>query len=324
MGSTRELLGRVARGPVAASLFAAVLVALLIAEFVRPRQEVAPSKRLSPDDPVLLAPTGKVALPRPLRADEKLVVDRSSTGDSGLLGASVNEKLVTIFPLAPDPGSGLSTSLSFETQVQATAVQVGSLDGERVAFAIENRGARTVVERHNLSGGGSLRDSVESLPIERVRGGSRDARIATWSGSEPDLFLVDRGLPNGKMAVRVLSGESEYRKVLLDVKVAAGNGFRPEEWALDVGPGNGDRPDILLVTTGRRTPSRSTEAHVLSGEQGYSRFLAQTPSVLQDERPGGRAALGYRDGSLVWFSATAGSRLLQVFSLSGRRSRSAG
>lgn len=337
MSRLRELFAWSRQGAVAAPLLAALMIALLIVEFARPRQEVARNQATADsasarrdssapepgfiDVPIPLRPASGAALNGPLDAGEQLVVEKGVEGNTALLGASVTAKRVTISPLASGEGSALAGPLSFETDIAVDAVQIATIGREPVAFAIGNRGATAVVEKHDLTGSGRLLDSAGSRPIKRARGGSREARIATWSGSEPDLFLIDRGLADGTMAVRVLSGESGYRKVLLDVEVPKAAGFPPGQWQMDVGLIDGEKPDILLVTATPRTPSGSTEVHVLSGEQKYSRFLMQVTSVLPARPSARRTALGYRDGSPTWFSAIVGSRRLEPFRLRAPKRR---
>lgn len=336
MKQVRELLTWASRGPVAASVLAVVLIALVLVEFLRPRQEVASpapggqsagSERDSAppegfvDVPLPLRALRGVALDRPLAAREELVVDRGVKEDTALLGVAARARRVTVSPLVPGEGSQLSDPISFETKLPAQAVQVGALDDKPVAFAISSSGPTAVVETHDLREGGRLLDSTDSRPIGRALGATRDARIATWSGPEPDLFLLDRGAPKGTMAVRILSGESGYRQLLLDTEVAQASGFPPRRWALDVGQVDGDRPDIFLVTTGPPTGSGSTEVHILSGETKYSRFLMQVSSTLPVRTPTRRTALGYRDGSPTWFSAVEGRRRLQPFRLRAPKRR---
>jgi hypothetical protein len=118
-------------------------------------------------------------------------------------------------------------------------------------------------------------------------GATRDLAIATWMGDRPDLFVIDRGLDDQRVAIRVFSGESDFSEKVLDVRAPIA-GLDPDEWSLDVanvsGPANriDQRPDLVLF---RRDGGSSgqPEVHVITGESDFQDFALQRVVALPEE-----------------------------------------
>jgi oligosaccharide repeat unit polymerase len=109
-------------------------------------------------------------------------------------------------------------------------------------------------------------------------GTTNEEMMATWSGTRPDLFIVTRGSPASRAQLRILSGESGFKKQLFVTRLPF-RGLAPDEWAMDVGriaaiPNKseqrvvrGDRPDLLLV---HHEPGKEhSDVQVLLGESGF-------------------------------------------------------
>jgi hypothetical protein len=104
--------------------------------------------------------------------------------------------------------------------------------------------------------------------------GVRDVAIATYSGQLPDLFILDRGVPDERARLAVFSGESGFREQILKVRLPV-VGLTPTKWSVDVGRVDGARPDVILLTP--RGSSGLPEVHLVSGTTGYTSFRLQAP-----------------------------------------------
>jgi hypothetical protein len=315
----QRLTAWMARGSVAASIFAVIIFALTIAEFARPRERVARGSSIETGDVLIpLRPGSDMRIRHSLGRDVEVITDKSETINSQLLGAAIRQNHVTISPLSSGPAEALTRPVAFEMRFQPSSVQVGAFGGvdRQVAFAMADRRNRILVEEHDLGRGGRVLDRIVSAIVGRAIRAQRDLRIGTWSGTRPDLFVIDRGQPNRTMRIRILSGESRFQKQLLDVTAPhQGAGFPQRQWSVDVGRVGSGRPDIILVTRYAHTGSGSTEVHVLSGDTKYSEFRLEVPSVL----PGGAGeremVFGYRNGAPTWFSVVKASGRVQPFTL---------
>ena len=97
-------------------------------------------------------------------------------------------------------------------------------------------------------------------------GGRRDLAVGTWSGSRPDVFVVDRPRPPAAVSVSVYSGESRFRARVLRRALPL-RGFDPAQWSADVARLRGEALDLLLYRTPRA--NEYPEIRALSGESGF-------------------------------------------------------
>lgn len=150
-------------------------------------------------------------------------------------------------------------------------------DDDGVLFMIRNRG-RSIDVRAIVPTSPVRTIARARVPIERVEAGTvRDFAIAHWSGSRPDLFVIQRGAAISRVRVSVYSGESSFSKRILDVRSPVRGIARPS-WSVDVGRVAGARPDVILVSRGSR--SRRPEIHVLDGDNRFASFLMQRKTAL--------------------------------------------
>jgi hypothetical protein len=143
-------------------------------------------------------------------------------------------------------------------------------------------------------------------PAPRPKG-PRTAAVATWTGSLPDLFVLDRGSNRVPVVVRIYSGESGFRKLLLAAALPLVESD-PEVSSLDVAriqPGL--PPDIILVK--RKGASGRPEAHIITGSSSFRQFdqhlVVQAPPLPASEQ----VVLGTRVGQVaVYLVVLAGPR----------------
>jgi hypothetical protein len=317
----QRLAAWMARGSVAVSIFAAIIIVLTIAEFARPRQGVPSPTGVAPSGPggvlIPLRPGPEIRIGHPLGGQVHVITDKSEKPTSQLLSVSMAGNYVTISPLTGRATGALKRPVRLRTGFKSSVVQV-SVTGRvsrRVVFAIRRRRNRILIEEHDLGRRGRLLARFVSSAVSRPIAAQRDLRIGTWSGTQPDLFVIDRHLPDGTMRVRILSGESRFREQLLNVAVRAGTGFPRSQWSVDVGRVGNGRPDIILVTHYSDTGSGSTEVHVLSGDTNYSQFSLHLRSVLSATTKGRSMVFGYRNGKPTWFSIIEATGSVQPFEL---------
>jgi oligosaccharide repeat unit polymerase len=118
-----------------------------------------------------------------------------------------------------------------------------------------------------------------SAPIAPAsEGATNKFMIATWGGSMPDLFIVSQGATSSRATIRVLSGESGFRRQLFVSRLPF-RGLSQADWSLDIGQlatipkedANrsviGARPDLLLIHHEAGLEHSSLE--VLLGESGF-------------------------------------------------------
>ena len=188
--------------------------------------------------------------------------------------------------------------------------------GAHIAFALASRASRIHLEAYDLDRSGAPVGQWESGIVGPSRG-QRELRLASWSPDGPDLFVIDRGLPDRAMRVRVLSRASRFRRVLLDRRVYVGAGFPRADWSLDIGRIAGDRPDLMLVSRSPITGSHSTEVHVLTAKSEYSQYYMEAASTLPASLGGRRNLVGFLNGLPTWFSINAVGARVQPFTLLG-------
>ena len=145
------------------------------------------------------------------------------------------------------------------------------------------------------------------VPVPSQRTDRREFFVARWSGSRPDLFVIDRDVNRRRRpsphrwAIRVYTGESGFRKLTFETSIRKNlsRQLSQRDWWLDMGLRRQPKPSLVLVTRGKRTGTGQTEVHVLSGNSGFHRFTLHAGTelperdgltkrfVFQSERRGG-------------------------------------
>jgi hypothetical protein len=142
----------------------------------------------------------------------------------------------------------------------------------------------------------------------------RDVGLAAWTGTSPDLIVVDRSETAPVMHIYVFSSESDFRDMLLDVVVPKGP-FPADDFSLLVGPANSPTADLMLVTRGSTSTSH-TEVHVLLGPQAFQTYGEQSPVNLPAALPSATTfLLGREDGLAVLYAIDRAAGLLYVVQL---------
>ena len=264
----------------AGMLIALVAVAIVV--------NVTRSKRKSPPPPMLEV-KASFRLPRALRLDRSTVL----SSNSDLL--SDNEPLWAL----RRSGSGLGVQRIAPTQsgrVRISSFMIALRGvGRRATFdttswagvpavaAMIQKRARIRVEVLSLQTQRKL--AAGAAPVPRAAPGTtRDLFVATWSGSRPDLFVIDRGLTSERVRVQIFSGESGFRTSIDDVRLPV-RGLPPRHWSVALVTGNRPTPDLLLIN--RAAPSRRVEVQALAGESGFQTFLLRARTVLPADPGGG-------------------------------------
>jgi hypothetical protein len=166
----------------------------------------------------------------------------------------------------------------------------------------------------------SGRPLLESrVPLPPQKSDSRDFFLARWSGSRPDLLVVDRDVNRRRppsprpWSIRIYSGESGFKKLIfrtpLEKKLS--KQLSERDWWLDVGFRRQPKPSLVLVTRGKRTGTGQTEVHILSGHSRFRRFTLHTGTELP-ERDGLTRRFLYqseRHGGAVLMTEIHGGRL---------------
>jgi hypothetical protein len=228
-------------------------------------------------------------VPRPASAQYLSATDRLASNGPWYLdrrGAAV------------DVGAGAKAGTGYRT-VQMGSVPVGrrpqSFDidpwgesGAPALFAVEQRSDGIAVTVHALRPGGEVLEQGGPA-LAPVRGGARDFLIAKWSGSEPDLFVIDARRSAGQRfrpwEMRIYSGESGFRSQLDRMTLPARLGSTLTGWWLDLARISGRRPDLVVTSQNRTTATGLTEVHVLTGDSGFQAFSTEGATSLPD-RPG--------------------------------------
>jgi hypothetical protein len=104
-----------------------------------------------------------------------------------------------------------------------------------------------------------------------------DLAAATWSGTRPDLLVVERGLVRSQVNVRIFSGESGFRKLVFSHVTPVT--YAPSKSALvEFGRVDGTRPELHFLI--RDGIYNAPETHTVSGESAFMDFMAERPLDL--------------------------------------------
>jgi hypothetical protein len=140
----------------------------------------------------------------------------------------------------------------------------------------------------SLQTGRQLHES--RVPAPAQTSDRREFFVARWSGSRPDLFVIDRDVnrrhpPTRRpWKIRVYSGESGFKKLAFEtsLKESISRQLSRRDWWLNVGVRRPPKPSLVLVTRGTRTGTGQTEVHVLSGHSGFHRFTLHAGTELPE------------------------------------------
>lgn len=265
-------------------LFGLLLIGTAL-EFSRERPSVA--ALADPDAPMLLQEGQSLDLGG--QVDELTSDGVSPT--SGIWSVDSSEEATTVQPRFPRRGTAVRL-LTPGGPPDAVDVATWTQQVGVCAFLIRAfRDGRISVDVRPRSGGSRIA-LLRTARLPRSAGSQRTLQVGRWSGARADLFVIDRSLPDRTMRIRVLSGESDFKKTVLDVSVPQGAGFDRREWALDLLDVTGSgRSDLIFTTRSAGTGSGQTEVHVLDARTNYSRFLLQLPTEVDDARTPGRRFL---------------------------------
>ena len=124
--------------------------------------------------------------------------------------------------------------------------------------------------------------------------------VATWSGSEPDLFILTRGRFSSRPLLQILSGESGFSEQLFETRLPF-RGLGEDEWSVDVGQiailprksngrvVRGTRTDLFLVN--HNPDKEHSDVHVMLGESGFQWDAFQRALDTPGSVPGDTAFL---------------------------------
>lgn len=264
-----------------AAVILIVLLGLTVNEFARPRQATSFAPNETPSaKTVQKLPTFKlrIAAKEPLRVFA--LATRKDEAD--LVTATLRGRTLRVQSIS---GYG-QTHPPFEAEYPRRPQQldVGEWsDDVRNALLVAHPAAadRTKTSLHLVDPSGGGRPIVRPLTVALPtppKGSERLLRLARWDGDLGDLFVIDRVAARKQVRIRVLSGESGFRKVTADFTNRLGT-FTDEKFAIDVLPSpGGKRPDLVLHTIVDTTRSKAVDVHVLTGDRQFKEFSIQTPT----------------------------------------------
>jgi hypothetical protein len=233
-------------------------------------------------------------------------------------------------------GSSLQVSASsglaggrYKTDLRAL-VPVGSADafdvdrwGQRrrpALFAVSESSRRFDVTVFGLEGEPSVVASG-GAELPPAREGDRTFLAGTWSGREPDLFVIDAG--KGALGergfqpwtLRIYSGESGFSELQLLLRLPDRIGPSLEPWWIDLRRLADSPTDIVLTSRDVETSTGKTEIHVLSGASQFQVFSFEAPTPIADQ-PGPSHQLLYHRlpgaGALLDIEVDGGVKIQEV------------
>jgi hypothetical protein len=246
------------------------------------------------------------------------------------LNADGRDADLSIFiPAGPEQGTSLVSSFAMDAPDDAH-FDVSQWPPLRVEalFTIQQRGENllTTVRR---STDGSVYQRMLSTVGPPLRGSTRDYAIATYSGRIPDLFIVDRDVPDTRVRLRILSGETDFRQQIASISLPF-QGIAPPDWSIDIGTIAGQAPGDLSRDTAenmkadiaffdRASDREHSALRVSLGEDNYQGFSFQRDL----DTPGGVPAenlflIGSEDSATVIYEVSpnaAGGPLLKAFAI---------
>jgi hypothetical protein len=127
------------------------------------------------------------------------------------------------------------------------------------------------------------------VPLPAQKNDRREFFVARWSGSRPDLFVIDRDVnrrhPQSRRPwrIRVYSGESGFKKLAFEtsIKKRLSRQFSQGDFWIEVGNRRQPKASVVLMTKGE-TGTGQTEVHVLSGHSRFRHFTLESGTELKD------------------------------------------
>lgn len=208
-------------------------------------------------------------------------------GGDGLevVGAAL-PKLPRIEPtknLQVEFGAPLQTTLK---GVSGFPVDVDAWDGASPAlFTVSSlSAANPTVDAYSLEPSHRRLLSVR-LALPAKVADKREFSVAKWSGTRPDLFVIDRDAdrhrPQTKpsprpWSIRIYSGESGFRRLIEDIEIRSKLSERLSkyDWWPEFAHQRSPKPNLILVTRERKTGSGKTEIHILASGTDYQHFAS--------------------------------------------------
>jgi hypothetical protein len=156
------------------------------------------------------------------------------------------------------------------------------------------------------------------LPLPAQKSDRREFFVGHWSGSRPDLFVIDRDVnrrhPQSRRPwkIRIYSGESGFKQLAFErsIKRRLSRQFSQGDFWIEVGNRRQRKASVVLMTKGE-TGTGQTEVHVLSGNTGYRRFTLESGTELKDRIGLHRQFIfgSERRGGTVYMVRNQGGRL---------------
>jgi hypothetical protein len=154
-------------------------------------------------------------------------------------------------------------------------------------FVVSSPRRSSTLRLISLKTGRTLLKSRVPLPVQK--NDRREFFLAHWSGSRPDLFVIDRDVnrrhPQSRRPweIRVYSGESGFKKLIFEtsIKKRLSRQFSQGDFWIEVGNRRQKKASVVLMTKGE-TGTGQTEVHVLSGHAGFHRFTLESGTELKD------------------------------------------
>lgn len=274
--ATRHGLAAAIAGVAAAIAVAATLVA---GEGVQSAQRASASP----------LPFALVKLRPDLASDAVLVADSDAAGPDtplyAVAGSGSTRHLTRLERTASDEFTARpATSVSAGRPPRPTFDVAGWKTTKTALFTLWHQAATTFVRVDDIHAAGRplARHAARTGAI--ADGYARKLAIATWSGEQPDLFVIDYAAAATRLRIRVFSGESGFRSEIFSSRPPP-LGVTARDWSIDVGRASGERPDVLLVK--RSATIKRLEFHVLRGDAGFDRFVLQRASRARAPVPDG-------------------------------------
>lgn len=252
-------------------------------------------------------------------------------GEAGLWVLNRDGESIEVVGAHPPPvhrkrgGAKRNFTADLRTSVRVPTgkpIDVEDWPGAGPALFVVSRPTRMPTLRlYSLRTGRPLLESTVPLPAQVSD--RRNYLVARWSGPRPDLFVLDRDAnrhkPRSKRpwVIRVYTGESDFKKLEFETRIRSTLSRRlsEPEWWVDVGfqdkqkAKRKPKPNLVLVTRGRKTGSGQTEVHILSGRSRFNHFSTHAitdfkdrvryPFIFQsDQRGGAVLAVKVDDGRL--------------------------
>jgi hypothetical protein len=195
-----------------------------------------------------------------------------------------------------------------------TTFRVAQWRGRETLFFLRpTRGGVVISRVAPTSGDHGLTTQLAPVPAARSRGAF--LAIGKWSGTLPDLIVID-GPGHARAGLSVYSGETGFRRRIIDMPLPySGLGLRRR--GVDVAMARLSRTNLgiaLMLRDGRITGSGRPELHILAARAPH-RHLLDTPLQLRKRLPErDRLVIGSFGGSPALYVVDPARRSVSVFS----------